>query len=127
PRTEARARAPGAPRLTEAERKEYAEKALRWLARMARGETPGYDARPAGDSVLNALHQPNLSKEAVLAAVEIAGRLPGPRPQTELANVVMETTRPIEVRKAAAQELVRHLQTHGLALTRAQSEALEKQ
>lgn len=111
--------------LTEAERKDYAERSLRWLARVAKGELPGYDFRPAEDALYKALHSSTLGDGALTAAVEATGRLPGGKPQTELAAVVVDPKRPAAVRVAAATELLRHIQRHTPALTPAQVQALE--
>jgi CheY-like chemotaxis protein len=105
----------GAP-LGEATLKTYGERALGWLAAMARGEAAGYDVRPAGDSVLEALRSGKLGKQGQLYAIEVAGRLPGQRPQLELAEVVIDPNRDAAVRNAAARELVRHIQQHSPAL-----------
>jgi CheY-like chemotaxis protein len=111
--------------LTEAQLKDYAERALVWLGRMARGEVAGYDVRPAGDTVLKAVQSSKLSEPAQLAAIDVVGRLPGTKPQTELANVIIDPNRTLAVRNAAAQELVRHIEQHGPALDVAQVKALE--
>jgi CheY-like chemotaxis protein len=112
------------PPLSEAELKENAERGLAWLARLARGEVPGYDVSPAADAVIQAVRAGKLSPEALTNGLVVIGRLPGARPQAELANVVLEPNRPMALRVAAAQELVRHLQQHGTALPAGAVEAL---
>jgi hypothetical protein len=92
---------------------------------MARGELPGYDVQPAGDTVLTALRAGKLSPEAQLAAIDVVGRLPGAKPQDELAQVVLDANRPAPVRNAAALELVRHIQQHSGALPAGQVKSLE--
>ncbi len=99
--------------LSEAERKDRVREAFLWLARLARGEVPGYDVRPAQDAILRALG----SDELAVTAIEITGRLPGRVPQRELAALVLDGSRPAKLRAAAAVELSRHLQQHGVALT----------
>jgi hypothetical protein len=111
--------------LTDEERKEFAEKAVRYLDGMARGDLKGYDARPAGDVLLDALRAGRLSPEGQLAAIDAVGRLSGPRSQNELAVVVLDAKRPLPLRDAAAKELVRHVQEHGLLMNRPQVAALE--
>ncbi len=111
--------------LTDAERKEFAERSLAWLARAARGELPGYDIRPAEGALYAALRAEGLSEEAVKSAVEAVGRLPLPKAQTELSAVVLDAKRPVAVRSAAAAALQRHVQQHTSALTAAQVRALE--
>lgn len=106
--------------LAGAEVKDQAAKAIEWLARLARGEVPGYDLRPAADAIVKALH----SKELANLAVEAAGRVPGTAPQRELANLVLDQGRPEGLRSAAAIELCRHIQQFGLVLTREQIRAI---
>jgi hypothetical protein len=110
------------PPLADSERKEYAEKAVRYLARAARGELPGLDIMTTSDAVYKALRDKKLTPEGQLAAVEIAGRYPGKAAQTELLRAVMDMDekRPKEVRLAAAAELVRHIQRNSPALTDAE-------
>jgi CheY-like chemotaxis protein len=111
--------------LTDAELKEYAERAARLLAGLANEYPPGYDVRPAEEAILGAVRAGKLSAEGQLAAMDAASRLPGPRPQRELANVVLDGGRPLPVRVAAAAQLVRHQQQHSPTLTAAQVEALQ--
>jgi CheY-like chemotaxis protein len=113
------------PPLGEATLKAYDERALGWLAAMARGEAAGYDVRPAGDAVIEALHSGRLGKEGQLYAIEVVGNLPGQRPQIELAEVVIDPNRDAAVRNAAARELVRHIQQHTPALHANQVRALQ--
>jgi DNA-binding response OmpR family regulator len=114
------AEASGLP-LSDAERKENARLAINWLRRMAVGEVPGYDIKPAADAILEALRSPDLAAEG---AVEAAGRLPGGTAQRSLADTVLEGQVP-ELRRAAAVELTRHIQQNGLALSAAQIKGLE--
>ncbi len=107
--------------LSEAERKDNAAKALEWLARIGRGEVPGYDIRPAEGAILKALH----SKELASLAVDGAGGLPGREPQRALATLVLESGQPAELRSKAAIELCRHIQQYGIGLTNDQIKALQ--
>src|SRR3712207_7378209 len=50
----------------------------------------------------------------------------GADPQSELATAVLDPKRPVPLRTAAADELLRHIQRHGLALTAAQVRSLEE-
>jgi CheY-like chemotaxis protein len=119
------AEAIGAP-LGDTTLKAYGERALGWLAAMGRGELAGYDIRPAGDAVLEALRSGRLGKEGQLWAIEVAGHLPGARPQQELAEVIIDPNRDPAVRTAAAQELVRHIQQHTPALAANEVKALQE-
>jgi hypothetical protein len=99
-------------KLTEAERKQLRGEAMFHLWAMARGELTGYDVRPATAAVLHALHHDELA----LPALEILGRLPGLEAQQRLAGVVLDPARG-KLRVAAAFELNRHLQKHGVGLS----------
>ena len=107
-------------RISEAERKDYAAKSIEWLARLARGEVPGYDIQPAAGAILKALHV----KELAGLAVEAAGRLRGREPQSALATLVLDANQPEGLRSAASIELCRHIEQFGLLLTSAQAKAL---
>ncbi len=114
------------PPLAGSELKDYAEKAVRYLARAAKGELVGLDATVAADAVYRALRTKKLSLEGQLAAIEIIGRLPGHEPQTELLRAVLDADdkRPAAVRLAAASELVRHIQRNSAVLSAAEVVAL---
>lgn len=111
--------------LVEAEVKDYAERAIRQLNRMAHGDPTGYDVRPLADAILDALRGGKLSPDGQIAAISTAGALSGARPQQEFVAVILDGNRPLPVRLAAAQELVRHIQRSTSLLTRAQGGALE--
>jgi CheY-like chemotaxis protein len=111
--------------LTDAERKDYAERSLRWLGRIAKGEIVGYDFRPAADALYGALRSRGLSDGALVAAIDAVSRLPGAKPQTELAAVVTDSKRSATVRVAAASELLRQVQQNTPALTPGQVQALD--
>jgi CheY-like chemotaxis protein len=114
-----------APQLTEAEAKENAERSVRWLARLAKGDPEGYDVRPASRTVFAALRGGRLSEVGQQDAIGLIGRLPGADAQRELANVVMDDKRPAKLRTAAVGELVRHVQLHSDLLAPAQAESLQ--
>ena len=99
--------------LSEAERKANAAIATLWLKRLAVGEVPGYDIRPAEKAILNALHSPELAP----LAIEAAGKLPGANAQRELAKVVLDSSQLPQIRSAAALELAHHIESHSLVLT----------
>ncbi len=108
--------AQGAP-LAQAQLAEHAERSLRWLARMSRGEVPGYDVRPAADAVLEALRSGRFSTEGQLDAIEVAAHLPGVKPQNTLLAVLLDPKGAEPVRVAAALALERHIEQHGVALS----------
>jgi CheY-like chemotaxis protein len=107
--------------LTDAERKNNAAVAMLWLKRMALGEVKGYDVEPARDVILRSLS----SNELGSLAIETAGRLSGAAPQARLADIVLDNNRPAGLRSQAAEELVRHIQAHGLALSSNQVKSLQ--
>jgi hypothetical protein len=108
-----------------AERKDHADRALIWLARLAKGEIAGYDVRPAADSLTTALRYATHSPEATTATIDAVSRLPGAKPQITLADFVLDPKHTAPQRAAAATELVRHIQKHGALLGTAQVRALE--
>ena len=107
--------------LTELERKDYASLAMLWLARIARGEVAGYDARPVQSALLQGL----LSNDLAPLAVEAVGNLPGTEAQRQLARVVLDDTRPAPLRTAAAYSLIHSIQHFGLHLTAEQVGAVQ--
>ena len=107
--------------LSEIERKDYAALAMLWLARIARGEVPGFDAQPVQGALLQGL----LSNDLAPFAVEAAGYLPGPEAQRQLARVVLDDARPANLRIAAAYSLMQSLQHFGLLLSADQVAALK--
>jgi CheY-like chemotaxis protein len=107
------------PPLSDAEARDFAERSVRHLAQLSRGEPPGYDVRPAGPAVLEALRVPTrLTPEGQIAAIEVVSRMKGAEPQRELANVVLQGQRPLSVRVVAANALVHHIQRYSPLLTR---------
>jgi CheY-like chemotaxis protein len=112
------------PPLSEAEQKEFAEKAIRHIADLAKGVPPGIDVRPAAETVYTALRSAGLSPEGEIDAIHIVGTFAGAKPQTELTDVVLNDKRPAKVRAAATAELIRHIQEHGLTLTGPQVNSL---
>lgn len=116
----------GSKPLTEAERKDFAERSLAWLVRIARGELRGYDIRPVEDALYGALRSASLTEGSTRNAIEAVGRLPSAKAQTELVGVVLDAKRPVPLRSAAAAALQGHIQRHTSALGGAQVRALEE-
>jgi hypothetical protein len=111
--------------LAQPELTEQAEKAMYYLGLLARRDVPGYDVRPALETVYRALQEGKLSANGQLSAVSFVAQMNGPQPQTELFNII-SSARPNEVRYAAAAELVRHIQQHSPALNAQQVTRLEQ-
>ena len=112
------------PPLSNAELKEYAEKAVHRLAELAKGQRPGIDVRPVAETVYTALRSGGLSPEGQIDAIHVAGRFSGAKPQSELTDVVLDEGRPVKVRAAATAELIRNVQEHGLNLASVQIDSL---
>jgi hypothetical protein len=106
--------------LTPVERKDHAARAMEWLARLARGEAPGFDIRPAEAAILSNLR----SKELAALAVEAAEKLPSRAAQRALATVVLEADQPEALRSAAAIALSHNIQQNGLVLSAEQTKRL---
>jgi hypothetical protein len=110
--------------LTEAEQLQQTETALSLLAGLARNEPPGYDVQPAADALINGLRLPKAAESTLTAVINGVGRLPGANSQRELSAFVLNGNRSVALRSAAAAELVRHIQQHGLLLAPAQVNSL---
>jgi len=83
--------------------------AVEWLRRMAIGEIPGYDVRPAEAALRDALKSDDLAP----AAMEAVGRLPSAEAQQDLLAVAMSGMRPLPIRLRASELSVRHIQLYG--------------
>src|SRR5262249_19580968 len=75
--------------LTDAERKNMTGEAMVWLKRLATGEVPGYDVRPAEATILRGMRV----DEFGTLAMEAAARIPTRTAQRELAQVVLDGNR----------------------------------
>jgi hypothetical protein len=110
---------PANPALSAKEMKDYAERSIENLARLARGEIAGYDVEPAGPTVLEALRAPSkLTPKGQDFAIEIAARIRREETQIVLANVLADGKRTTAVRIAAANALVRNIQQFSPLLSR---------
>jgi CheY-like chemotaxis protein len=113
-----------APAFTPAEQAEITEAAVRILRDMAFGRPPGFDVQPLTGVLLDALRTGRMKPASQERLIEIATRLPGARPQQELANVTLASARPLPVRLAAAKGLLAHRQRYGPQLPPALVQAL---
>lgn len=100
-----------------------AKRAMLVMRKLALGEVPGYDIRPAAATLREALR----SAELAPLAIEVVARLPGKEAQQDLAAFALKQEQPPELRSRAAAELSKHIQTHGNLLTRAQVQLLDEQ
>jgi CheY-like chemotaxis protein len=111
--------------LSEAEQREYAEKSVRLLGQMAKAPAKnGYDIRSAEKPIFGALRAGTISAEGQIVAISTIGTLYGAEPQTELATVIIDPKRPLPVRIAATDELIRHIQEHNPLLAFGEIKAL---
>lgn len=97
--------------LTPAERKRFALKAIELFQVIA--HRPGFDLEPANRTIRQALKNNDLAKPAI----DVVTRLPGREAQIDLASVVLDAARPAELRLAATDGLMQHMQRFGVALT----------
>jgi hypothetical protein len=119
PLMQARLDDPANPTLSAKEMKDYAERSIENLARLARGEIAGYDVEPAGATVLEALRAPSkLTPKGQAFAIEIAARIRREEAQIVLANLLTDAKRTTAVRIAAANALVRNIQQFSPLLSR---------
>ncbi len=110
--------------LSEAEVKDCRRRAMDAFHQMALGAIPGYDIRPASDEIVQAINSDDLAS----LAIETASRLPAKEVQFALARVVLDSQRPVEVRRSAARHLVRQIQHLGVtSLSSQQIVALVRQ
>jgi hypothetical protein len=109
-----------APLITPAEKKENARTAMVWLRKMAVGEVPGYDVRPAEAAMRYALFCDDLAPLAIDALTHV----PSKESQLDLANLAVAPERPVPIRSQAAIALVKHIQRYGRFVTDPQADAI---
>lgn len=102
-----------------------ANQAADLLGRMATGNIAGYDVRPAGKAMEQALSSEALAPQAKLALTQALTVIPGGSPQARLAGMAGDPARSAPERYAAADALSRHVQRHGRLLPDAQVKNLE--
>src|SRR5207253_118683 len=81
-----------------------------------------YDVRPAEPAILRAVRY---NEELRGLAIEALGGLSGRQPQRELAGIVVDKNAKPEFRAAAAAELNRHIQQHGVVITKEQIKEIQ--
>lgn len=106
--------------LNENERKRFAAKAIE-LFRVISIDGH-YDLKPADRTIRQALKNNELAK----TAIDVVARLPGREAQVDLAAVVLDGSRPAELRAAAADGLIQHVQRFGNTLSGENVTALAK-
>ncbi len=92
-----------------AEKRATARQAVAWLARMATGEVPGFDAKLASAELIAALRVDELAEPAL----DGVARLPSAEAQQGLVTLALTPNRPLALRVRAADAAARHVQAHG--------------
>jgi hypothetical protein len=108
-------------KLSNPERKLYAQEAMDALEGMAKGEIKGYDLQPLRQTILKLMNSQELGPQAI----EVAGRFPGAEPQQRLANLAADPAGG-KLRLAAARELNRSIRHNGLLLSPLQVAAIKR-
>ncbi|WP_020468524.1 response regulator transcription factor [Zavarzinella formosa] len=111
---------PKAPMVSPEERRDQAATAMNWFRKMARGEVLGYRVMQAEAQIRHALN----SDELALIAIDTIVRMPSKTGQQDLATIATSDTRPAPIRIAAAEGLIRSVQTYGKFVTPEQIDAL---
>jgi hypothetical protein len=96
-----------------AEKKAGAKLAISWLAKMATGEVPGFDAKPAAPELLAALRIDDTAGEAI----DGVSRFRTAEAQQALLSLALTINRPMPLRVKAADAAIRHIQLNGKLTT----------
>jgi HEAT repeat protein len=109
-------------KLSDSERSEYAQEAASLLSRIAsqRGSPFAEDLSAAEPALVVALGQPGTS----LAASSALGDVPNPDAQRSLADVVVDPSRPADIRRTSANQLARSIKRFGPLVSADQEERL---
>jgi CheY-like chemotaxis protein len=99
---------PAAAPRDQAEKHSGARLAVEWLRKMAVGEVPGFDVRPAEPELRAALGKPDLAEPAV----DAVARLGSADAQQDLFRLALGGG-PLPLRLKAADATIRHIQTFG--------------
>lgn len=95
--------------------------ALDWLARIALGQIPGYDARPAEASLRQLITDPELGP----TAVDAVATFPTATVQQDLVSAAIAGMLPISLRIRAADRAILHIQRNGKLIPMNQLRALD--
>jgi hypothetical protein len=99
--------------LSPVEKHRYAATTIELYRQMALNPAAGFDLTPADATI-----RPSLRVEALARpAIDVVGRLPGRDAQIDLASLMLDSKRTPELRIAAAENLVHHIQRFGAALS----------
>jgi hypothetical protein len=108
-------------KLSNQERRLFAQEAMDTLEAMAKGEIRGYDLQPMRGTFIKLMASPDLGPQAI----EVVGRLPGGEAQQRLAELAASPAGG-KLRLAAAKELNRSIRQNGLLLGRQQIAAVKR-
>jgi hypothetical protein len=92
-----------------AEKQAAAKLAVSWLARMATGEIAGFDVKPAGKELIDALRVDDLAE----VALDGVAQLPSAEAQQALVSLAGQGGRPVDLRIRAGDAAILHIQLHG--------------
>lgn len=106
-----------------AEKKAAAKLAVGWLSKMATGEVPGFDVKPAAAELVAALRSDDTADPAIAAAA----RIPTADAQLGLMTLVLTNGRPVPLRVKAAEAAILHAQLNGKLVPQTITDALTKQ
>ena len=105
-----------------ATRRRDAELAIEWLRRLAVGEIPGYDVRPAEATLRRALRDDALAEDAI----DAVSRIPSAEVQQDLLFLALSAGKPMPLRVKAGDRTILHIQSFGKLTPANQMAALDK-
>jgi CheY-like chemotaxis protein len=105
-----------------ATRRRDAKIAVEWLRRIAVGEIPGYDVRPAEPALRQALRDDELADDAI----DAVGRISSAEAQQDLLFVTLSAGRPVPLRLKSGDRTIQHIQSFGRLTPANQVASLEK-
>jgi hypothetical protein len=105
-----------------AEKRHAARVAVEWLRKLAVGEIPGFDVRPAGPALRLALRDDALADPAI----DAVSHLPTAEAQQDLLYLALSLGKPLPLRLKAADAVVQHIQRYGKFIPMNQIDAVSK-
>jgi CheY-like chemotaxis protein len=105
-----------------ADKKRGAKVAVEYLRRIATGEIPGYDVRPAEAALRSALRDDDLADNAIDAVF----RIPTLESQQDLLALALTGAKPAAIRIKATERTILHIQNYGKLIPSNLLDALQK-
>ena len=99
-----------------------AKRAAEWLRRIAIGEYPGYEAKPAEATLRTAIRSDDLAPDAI----EALAKLGSGDSQISLVQTASNGSRPLAIRTNAADAAARHIQAFGKLAPAPLAEAVQQ-